>query len=226
MYPDVMVTTSADQALLLDLPAQVAAAISPLRRQLLEQLVVPGSATEVAERIGLKRQKVNYHLRALETAGLIELVEERPRRGCTERILRTRARRLVVDPQLLERADPGTTPASRADLVRDRSSAAYQISAMGQAVRDVAALEQGARAADKRLALATIEADLRFDSPAALSAFADDIAQCIAQLAVKHGARADATAARPYRLLFAARPVRTKSVATRTPSTTENADDG
>ena len=38
--------------------------------------------------LGLSRQKVNYHLRALEDAGLVEHVEDRRRGNCTERIVR------------------------------------------------------------------------------------------------------------------------------------------
>ena len=51
----------------------------------------PASATEVAARLGESRQRVNYHVRALERGGLVELVEERARRGCTERVVRATA---------------------------------------------------------------------------------------------------------------------------------------
>ena len=68
-------------------PAQVRLALSPLRRQLLALLTEPMSATQLAVKLGVARQKVDYHLRLLETAGLVELVEERQRRGCVERIM-------------------------------------------------------------------------------------------------------------------------------------------
>jgi DNA-binding transcriptional ArsR family regulator len=203
-------STLDSDTLLLELPDQVAAALSPMRRRLLEQLVVPSSATEVAERIGLSRQKVNYHLRALETAGLVELVEERQRRGCTERIVRTRARRLVVDPHLLQGAAAEATGAKADDRERDLFSAAYQLAAIGQAFRDVALLGQGAAAADKRLALGTIEVDVGFDSPAALRAFVQEVAESIAQLAIKHGTADLSGPRREYRVLLAARPAITK----------------
>src|SRR4051812_33494880 len=86
-------------------PDRLRAALTPLRRQLLERLRRPASATEVGVELGLPRQRVNYHLRALENCGLVELVEERQRRGCTERILQTAADAFVVDPAVLSPDD-------------------------------------------------------------------------------------------------------------------------
>src|SRR6266704_348815 len=71
----------------LDEPDRVLTALSPLRRKLLNRLREPSSATQLAAALGLPRQRVNYHLRTLEAAGLVELVELRQRRGCVERIV-------------------------------------------------------------------------------------------------------------------------------------------
>ena len=68
---------------------------------MLELLREPLSATEVAARLGESRQRVNYHVRALERGGLVELVEERPRRGCTERVVRATADAVVVEPTVV-----------------------------------------------------------------------------------------------------------------------------
>ena len=63
-------------------PQRVAAALSPLRRRILIEVATPGSATTLGKRLGLTRQKVNYHLRELERAGLVgRLGGEIPRRG-------------------------------------------------------------------------------------------------------------------------------------------------
>ena len=42
-----------------------AAALDPVRSRLLGELAVPASAAGLAERVGIARQKVNYHLKAL-----------------------------------------------------------------------------------------------------------------------------------------------------------------
>ncbi|HSK89733.1 MAG TPA: helix-turn-helix domain-containing protein [Euzebyales bacterium] len=76
---------------LLDGPEQVRLARSPLRRRLLQRLREPSSATQVAGELGLGRQRVNHHLRALEAGGPGRAAGERQRRGRTERILRTTA---------------------------------------------------------------------------------------------------------------------------------------
>ena len=54
-----------------------AAVLDPVRARLLGELAEPASAAELSTRVGLTRQKINYHLKALETHGLVELVEER-----------------------------------------------------------------------------------------------------------------------------------------------------
>ena len=67
--------------------AQAAALLQPQRLRLLEGLSEPDSAAGLARRFGLPRQQVNYHLRELERVGLVELVEERRRGNCVERVV-------------------------------------------------------------------------------------------------------------------------------------------
>ena len=58
-------------------PATATAALVPMRSRLLAELAAPASAATLAARVGLARQKVNYHLNALEAYGLVELAQER-----------------------------------------------------------------------------------------------------------------------------------------------------
>src|SRR5689334_23578985 len=78
----------------------VSAPLSPLRSAVLAALREPLSATEVAARLGESRQRVNYHVRELERRGLVSLVEERPRRGCTERVMRATCHAVLVEPSV------------------------------------------------------------------------------------------------------------------------------
>ncbi|KAB2955835.1 MAG: winged helix-turn-helix transcriptional regulator, partial [Thermoanaerobaculia bacterium] len=68
----------------------------------------PATAAGLARRLGLPRQRVNYHLRELEKAGLVELVEERRRGNCVERLVRATARAFLLGPEALgaQAADP------------------------------------------------------------------------------------------------------------------------
>ena len=72
---------------IIDDPAVAVVMLDPLRRSVLTALTEPGSASTLAVDLGLPRQKVNYHLRTLEEHGLVALLEERPRRGLTERVV-------------------------------------------------------------------------------------------------------------------------------------------
>src|SRR5688500_20217649 len=80
----------------------VSTPLAPLRRSVLEGLRDgPASATELASRLGESRQRINYHVRALERDGLVVLHEERARRGCTERVVRATCHAVVVEPTVV-----------------------------------------------------------------------------------------------------------------------------
>jgi DNA-binding transcriptional ArsR family regulator len=77
-------------------PAVAVVSLDPIRTRLLAELTEPASATALADRVGLARQKVNYHLRELERHGLVELVEERRKGNMIERMLRATAASYVI----------------------------------------------------------------------------------------------------------------------------------
>ena len=101
-----------DDVAVIDDPAAAEASLDPVRARLLAALAEPGSATTLAAQTGLARQKVNYHLRALERHGLVELVEERRKGNCTERVLRATAASYVISPAALPAVapDPARAP--------------------------------------------------------------------------------------------------------------------
>ena len=55
----------------IDDPAAAMMTLDPKRARLLAEMGEPVSAATLAARVGLPRQKVNYHLRALEKHGLV-----------------------------------------------------------------------------------------------------------------------------------------------------------
>lgn len=189
---------------LLGEPDRVRLALSPIRRRLLERLRKPASATQLAGELGLSRQRINYHLRALEQAGMLDLVEERPRRGCTERVLAARADAFVVDPGVL---------GSRARIdAQDRYAAEHLIGAASDVVRDVVRMQSAAQESGKRLLTFTIEANVLFGAPADVERFCERLAELIATTAADH---ATTDGGRPYRLVLAGHP---------TPATEEQPD--
>ena len=74
---------------------------SAVRREVLEALSEPDSAANLARRLNTSRQRIGYHMRALEKAGFLELVEERQQRGCTEQFYRTKRITYVLEPNAL-----------------------------------------------------------------------------------------------------------------------------
>ena len=173
-----------------------AVALDPLRARLLAQLVEPGSAATLAARVGIARQKVNYHLKALESHGLLEVAEERKRGGITERVMQATAAAYIVSPAALgdSAADPDQAP--------DRLSARYLIALAGRVVREVGDLTRRATAAGKRLPTLAIDTEIRFRSAADRAAFADELTAAVIDLA----ARYHHDDGRPHRLVVAAHP--------------------
>jgi len=187
---------------LIDQPDRVRLALSPLRRQLLERLRTPASASQIASELTIGRQRVNYHLRALERAGLLELVEERQRRGCTERVLVTRARLFVVDPTVVNAGEP-LAAAKHPGAAQDRFAAEHLITSAATTVREVARMQARAQEEGTRLLTVTIDTELSFPTPADLERFADKLADFVAREAA---ALESTPGNRRYRLVIGAHP--------------------
>src|SRR5262245_20811782 len=184
----------------IDDPAAAAAALEPARARLLAELAEPASAAALAERLGIPRQKVNYHLRALEAHGLVREVDTRKWGGLTERRLAATASGYVVSPAALGPA--ATTPARAVD----RLSAGYLIALAARVVREVGELVRAALKAKQRLATLSIDTEIRFRSAAERAAFSQELASSIADLAARYH---DTTAAggRLHRVVVLAHPV-------------------
>lgn len=174
-----------------------AAALDPVRARLLRELVVPASAAGLAVRVGLARQKVNYHLRALEEHGLVELSEERRHGGITERVLQASAMSYVVSPAAV------SASAANPDANTDHLSASYLVALAGRMVREVGALARRARATGRRLPTLAIDTKIGFRSAADRAAFADDLTAAVLDLA----ARYHHDDGRPHRLVVAVHPI-------------------
>jgi len=180
-------------------PAAAEVSLDPIRARLLAELAEPGSATMLAARVDLSRQKVNYHLRALERHGLVELVEERRKGNVTERVLQATAASYVISPAALAtvQPDPGRAP--------DRLSARWLLAVAARLVRDMGDLIAGATKARKRLATFAMDGQVRFASAADRAAFAEELATAVTALVGKyHDESADG--GRDHRVIVAVHP--------------------
>jgi len=177
-------------------PAAAEASLDPIRAKLLAALAEPESATTLAGRVGLPRQKVNYHLRALERHGLVELVEERRKGNVTERVLRATASSYVISPTALAAVAPDPAKAP------DRLSARWLLALAARLVREVGALVTGATKAQQRVATFAIDGEIRFANAADRAAFAEELAQSVTTLVGRYHSESG----RDHRLLVAIHP--------------------
>jgi len=183
----------------IDDPAAAEVCMDPVRARLLAELAEPGSATMLAGRVGLARQKVNYHLRELERHGLIELVEERKKGNVTERVLRATALSYVISPAVLAAVQPDPARAP------DRLSARWLLALGAKLVRDVGALIEGAARARKPLATFGLDAEVRFASAADRAAFAAELTTAITALVGRYHDE-NAPGGRDHRVVLAIHP--------------------
>lgn len=154
-----------------------AVALDGLRSRMLAELREPASAAALAQRLDLPRQKVNYHLRALEAHGLVEVAGERKHGGLTERLLVATAASYVVSPAALGANAPD--PAR----IGDRMSARYLIALGARVVREVGALASRATSRGKRLPTLAIDTEIGFRSAEDQESFARELTSTITRLA-------------------------------------------
>jgi len=181
-------------------PAAATIALDPVRSRLLSELAEPASAAALATRLGIARQKVNYHLRALEEHGLVRVAEERKWGGLTERRLVATAASYVISPSAMGPV------ASDPDRGADRLSASYLIALAARVIREVNALLRRSREIRKRLPTLSLDTEIRFKSAADRAAFSRDLTEAIAQLVVRYHDES-APGGRAHRLVVVAHPL-------------------
>lgn len=179
--------------------AAAEASLEPLRTRLLAELTEPGSASSLAARLGLPRQKLNYHLRTLEQHGLVELVEERRKGNFTERVLQARAAAFVISPRALAALEPDPARAP------DRLSARWLLVLAARLVRDVGTLLTASERADKPVATFALDGEVRFASAADRAAFAGELSEAVTDLVARYHCEG-ADTGRTHRLVLAIHP--------------------
>jgi uncharacterized protein YndB with AHSA1/START domain/DNA-binding transcriptional ArsR family regulator len=116
--------------------ARAVVALHPIRLQILELLATPASPTNLSKTLGIPRQHLNYHVRELESAGLVEMVEEKRKGSVVERIYQSTSKQYVVSPKAL-----GGLSAKPCD-VEDHFSSDYLIAVGSKLIEDVNILRE------------------------------------------------------------------------------------
>jgi hypothetical protein len=153
--------------------------------------------------MGLARQKVNYHLRTLESHGLIRVDSRKRWGGLMERRLVATASSYVVSPGALGPVAPPQ------DLARgmDRLSASYLIALAARVVREVGQLLRKSEELDppKRLATLSIDTEVRFRSAEDRAAFSGELTAAVTGLVSRYHDES-APGGRRHRLMIGAYP--------------------
>jgi DNA-binding transcriptional ArsR family regulator len=181
-------------------PAAATVALEPVRSRLLAELSEPASAATLASRMGIARQKINYHLRALESHKLVQVAGKRKWGGLTERLMVATAASYVVSPGAM--GPVATDPARSAD----RLSAGYLIALAARVVREVSDLLARARKAGKRLPTLSVDTEVRFRSAEERAEFSHALASSVAGLVARYHDES-APGGRRHRLVIVAHPM-------------------
>lgn len=183
----------------IDDPASASVAMDPIRNRLLSELSEPASAATLAGRVGLPRQKVNYHLRTLEAHGLVEEASTRQWGGLTERRLVATAASYAVSPGALGpiAADP--------DRGMDRLSASYLAALAARTLREIGQLLRRSRELNKRLATLSIDTEVRFRSSEERAAFSQELTGAVNALVARYHDES-APGGRRHRIVVGAYP--------------------
>ncbi len=174
-------------------------ALDPIRARLLALLAEPHSATTLAAVVALPRQKVNYHLKTLESHGLVELVEERRKGNMTERVMRATAASYVISPSALAAVQPDPARAP------DGLSARWLLALAARLVKEVGQLITGAARAGKPVATYALDGTVRFASATDRAAFAQELTAAVTALVSRYHDE-NAPGGRDHRVIVAIHP--------------------
>jgi len=194
-------------------PHRASVLMHPLRIEVLRAAQRPGSASDFARRLGHPRQNVNYHVRELARAGFLEPVGERRKQNVIEKRYVASARSYVLLPQLLGPLAAGTERegGALAAEVGDGVSAAHLLALAARTQTEVTAAAGAAAVGRGRLPTLALDAELRFESAAQRSSFAEALTAAVVDVVARFSSPAEPSVGRrgrgrPYRLLVACHP--------------------
>jgi len=159
-------------------PVAAAAILDPMRLRILENLQRPDSASGLARRLGLPRQKINYHVRELERFGFVRAISQRRKGNCVERLVLAAARSFLIGPRALGSLAIGTRQMAESQT----NPAADSLAALAQAVSRIAPMSPATGGSDPHITART----LHFARPEHRAAFQSELDAAIARLAARY----------------------------------------
>lgn len=182
------------------------ALLHPLRLRILSLSREPASASDLARRLDLPRQRVNYHVRALERAGFLRPAGRHRKGNMIEQRYVAEARAFVLSPAVL-----GPVRADWRDIA-DTGSAEYLLALTEQVRGDVEQAAEPAHTGEDRIATISLKSQFRFQTPAQRAEFAAAVREAVVAAIARHTSPNRLENGRPgrgraYRLVLACYPI-------------------
>lgn len=196
-------TSPAPVALVADAP-RAGLLLKPLRLKILAEAREPASAATIADRLGLPRQKVNYHVRQLARGGFLKRAGRLRKRGLVEQRYVVTAKAFLLGPGVL---GPMSADVAAADDT-DKTTAAYLMVLGARMQREAGGAWRQAQAAGARLPVLSLDAEVSFPNTEARARFARALTDAVTRLVAEHASPRGA--AHPYRLVLGCYPIPTE----------------
>jgi DNA-binding transcriptional ArsR family regulator len=177
---------------------QAAALLHPLRVELLKRMDEPRTCPELGGLFSESAQKIYYHVKALEKAGLVAKVDERRIRGVVEGYYQAKARSYWLSPQLVGNI-------GGVQMAQDQTSLRFLLTLAEEIHDDVGHLGQRSEAG-KDVASLGMAAQIYLPDGDARAAFLADVQEVFQNLARKYGVNGDDENGKTFKLILACYP--------------------
>jgi len=179
-----------------DSPEAIACLTDPVRQRILRALRQEGSASSISRTLNQPRQKLAYHIKKLEQAGLLKHIRDQKKGNCTERILKATATRYLLAPNAVG-SDLST------DELQDRLSANALLALAAGCIDEVCQVQQAA--GHKRISTISLDTEVGFCDQEEKAAFAEALARSFTEVAARFPVREDVPQQR-FKLIIGAYP--------------------
>ena len=186
---DVLYVRDLEQAMVL---------LKPLRLELLRRMGEPRSCLQLGQLVGETPQKVYYHVKTLEGAGLVERVGERRVNGISEGLYQARAWSYWLAPELVGRV-------AGEQRARDAMSLGSLLSLAEQLQGDLADLA-ATPIGDASVSSLGIDADVVLADPETRAAFLRDVEEAVTAIAEKYSRGSRSQRKDRFKLMVACYP--------------------
>ena len=160
--------------------AHAAEVLQPLRLEILRLTRDPTSASEMSQKLGLSRQRVNYHVRVLARSGFLKRAGRRRRRNMVEQRYVASARAFLLSPELL-----GAVGADWRK-VEDATSAGYLLALNCQMGSDLVRVWRESGTTGKQVSTLSLKSQFRFESPEQRERFTKALEEAVVRVVTDH----------------------------------------